>query len=364
MDATTLGPKFSSPIYLPVGAEGQADSVGDAEVGEVVTVNRPSETDDAFGPDSSLATLVKFLMERGVSPITVTASAKGIAPDLAARQAAWSLLESNSQVRIRLTDSLVQADLDALADSCDNAAKLNYKQFAIGGLASGSTKAGISSAAQAINHKRFVLVGPGVFDENGDLQSGAYAAAAVASEVARNADPADDLDTLLLPNLTGIEKDTNGNPLFRLRVVAGSVVNDFEDLLQDGASPLMAGRNGGVAISHLRMTYTDDGTFDALMTRIIVDQVFVLVRDYAYEFNYLRKGNTATNRELLRSGVEALLASHSDWIQPRIQPDGTIGYKTAVIASSDNKQMIISYEGNVVRNTQTILVAGNLAIPA
>lgn len=364
IDASTLGPKFNSPIYLPIGVEGQMDSAGSATVGQVKTISRPSESDDFFGPASSLGLLVKFLLGRGVAGIIATASAKGSSPDITARKAAWSLLESSNDVRIRLTDSTTQADLVALGTSCDYAATMNHKQFALGGLATGTSKANMLTAATAIGHKRFCGVGPGIYDENGILKSGIYAAAAVAAAVSQNPDPSDDLDTMTLPNLTDIEHDANGNPLFKYQVVAGTPVNDFEDLLQGGWSPLMPGRGGGVAVSHLRMTFTGDATFDALMTRIIVDQVFVIVRDYCYEFNYLRRGNTALNRELLRSGVEALLAEHTDWIQPRIQSDGVIGYNVAVVSSPDNHQMIVSYEGNVVRNTQTILVAGNLSIPA
>jgi hypothetical protein len=124
----------------------------------------------------------------------------------------------------------------------------------------------------------------------------------------------------------------------------------------------MPGRPGGVAISHLRMTYIVDGTFDALMTRVIVDQVFVLVRDYCYSFNALRRGNTPANRELLRSGVEALLIEHSSWVQPLVQNDGSFGYNVSVVASADQRQMIVHYQGQVVRGVQTILVDGDLLI--
>src|SRR4029077_8678030 len=146
---------------------------------------------------------------------------------------------------------------------------------------------------------------------------------------------------------------------FRIKVVGGTATNDFEDLLQGGVSPLMPGRPGGAAISHLRMTYTVDGTFDALMTRIIVDQVFVLVRDYCYSFNALRRGNTPANRELLRSGVEALLIEHSSWVQRCVQASGCLGDKVSVVASADQRQMIVHYQGQVVRGVQTILIDGD-----
>lgn len=362
IDGTTLGATFSQPLYLPIGIEGEAGSGGTAAVGEVKSVLRPSEADEYFGIDSSLANLVKFLLNRGVAPVVATASAKGIAPTLNERNSAWDLLESDRTVRIRLTDSTTQADLVALADSCEAAELIQNKQFCVVGMPTGTSKENYSAAAGAITSKRGVLVAPGVLDENGDLIDGAFAAAAVAAEVSKNSDPTDDLDMAIIPNLAGIERDASGLDVFRIKVVGGTATNDFEDLLQDGVSPLMPGRPGGVAISHLRMTYSTDATFDALMTRVIVDQTFVLVRDYCYDFNALRRGNTPSNRELLRSGVEALLIEHSSWVQPLVQADGSVGYNVSVVASPDQRQMIVHYQGQIVRGTQTILVDGDLKI--
>jgi len=100
------------------------------------------------------------------------------------------------------------------------------------------------------------------------------------------------------------------------------------------------------------------------MTRIIVDQVFVLVRDYCVNFNQLRKGNTSTTRAQLKSGIEALLGTLSTWIQPVTLGDGTEGYDVQVSASPDQRQQIVSYRGEVVRGVQTIVVAANLTIAA
>ncbi|HKU52526.1 MAG TPA: hypothetical protein VJQ25_08665, partial [Nitrospira sp.] len=182
--------------------------------------------------------------------------------------------------------------------------------------------------------------------------------------LALNPDFSDDLDTADLPRLTAIEKDTTGNDLFRILVVAGVVVNDFEDLLQGGVSPLMPGINGGVAISHLRTTFQADSTFDSLMTRVIVDQVFIIVRDYCLNFNQLRRGNTEVTRESLRSAVDALLRENSDLLTPVELGDGTQGYDVQVTSSPDGRQQIVSYRGVVVRGVSTIVVAGNLTIPA
>lgn len=365
IDGSTLGAKRSEPIFLPIGAEGQIDNVGTGILGAVYSVSRPSEADTLFGPVSSLGAVVKFLLGRGVNPVLATPSKKGSAPLLADRQAAWGFLESDKNVRIRVTDSVVQAELDALATSCENASLINHKQFSMVGLASATTKANLIAAAGAVASSRCTLIGPGVHDNNGVLMNGLYSALATAAEVARNPDPGDDLDTLVIPNLTGIEKDAGGLPMLRVKVSAGAVVtNDFEDLLQGGVSPLMPSRDGGgVAIAHLRMTdISGNGMWDALSSRIIVDQIFVLVREYCYEKLALRKQNTPENRQSLSSGVQSLLNEHRDWISPIVQPDGSEGYGVEVIASADKRQMIIGYEGDVVRNTQTILVNGQLNI--
>lgn len=367
IDGSTLGERISSAIYLPIGIEGQADAGGTAAVNELHKISRPSDAEGLFGAASSLATLVKYVLDRGAGPVWAVASAKGAAPLLAARQAAWQSLEATREIRLRLTDSTAQADLVALATSCDNANLLNNKQVAIVGMPAATTKANLIAAAGAINSKRAVIVGPAVYDENGTLVSGAFAAASVAAMVAQNNDPSDDLDTATVPKLTGIEQDALGNALFRKIVVGGVVQDDFEDLLQGGVSPLAPGTEfgnlGGVSISHLRMTFTaEGGAWDALMTRVIMDQLFNLVRDYALRFNSLRKGNTPTTRAQLASGIDAVLKANSAIVQPVELGDGTTGYGVVVTASADERQQVISYQGNVVRGTSTILVAGNLTI--
>jgi len=237
-------------------------------------------------------------------------------------------------------------------------------------LASGTAKASLSTAATAIEtgsaegSKRTVLVAPGVYDQNGVLISGAYAAAAIAAEVARNPDISDDLDLKNLPLLTGIEKEASSLPVFRVKVVAGTPVNDFEDLLQDGVSPLQSSRTGaGVQITHLRTVYSADGTFDSLMTRLIIDQLFVDVKNYVLDAIYLRRGNTEEVRNRIKSGVEALLAERRAWLNPITQVDDTLGWNVTVTSSPDNRQVTIAYEGVVVRGISTIQVAANLSIP-
>jgi hypothetical protein len=363
LDGSSVAGKFSAPIFQPIGVEGAANASATANVAQVYQVSRPSEADTLFGV-CSLTDLIKFLLDRGAGPVWAVASKKA-SPVLAERQVAWANLEAyvNPMIRIRLTDSTTQADLVALATSAVNAELVGNKQTAIVGMPSGTSKANLIAAATAIGSKRGVLVGPGVYDNVPTLQSGAFAAAAVAAEVSRNSDPADDLDLLTLPNLTGIEKDSVGNPVFRVKVASGSVVNDLEDLLQGGVSPLQANPTGGVRITHLRTTYTTDGSFDSLQTRLIADQVFVDVKEYLLSAGFLRLANSERVRGLIKSGVEAVLDERQDWIQPKVQPDGTTGYNVSVSSSLDERQVTVSYEGKVVRGISTILVAATLEIP-
>lgn len=366
-DGSSLGALFAQVPFLLIGIEGEAGDDGDADVATPVTISRPIEAETAFGNASSLTNLVKFILGRGVPSLVAVASDKDSSPEafpsLNQRKAAWATLEDDREIRVRLTDSVTQADLVALADSCEWAENINHKQVAFTGMDSGTPKATLISAAAAIGSKRGVLVGPGIYDEDGNLLDGAYAAAAVAAEVSKNPDIADDLDTLVLPGFTGIEQDANGLPVFRIKSNAGTPINDFEDLLQGGVSPLEQSRTGDVKITHLRMTYQTDGTFDALMTRLIVDQVFIDVRDYCENNKFLRRGNTPETRTDLKAGVEALLFERRNWVAQITQPDGTPGYSVAVTSSPDGRQVIISYSGRVVRGIQTILVDARLQIP-
>jgi hypothetical protein len=362
-DATTLGPRFSQTLYLPISVEGQIDAAGSAVAGVFADVTTPSQAELLYGPASPLATLVKFLLGRGIPVVRAIGSKKASLPLLAERQTTWALQEADPLTRIRLTDSVIQAELVALADSAEFAELINHKQVAFVGMASGTTPAQLITAAAAIASKRGVLVGPGIFDENGVLLSGNLAAAAVAAEVAKNADIADDLDRLSLPGFTGIETDASGLPVMRLKVTGGVAVNDFEVALTGGVSPLRRGTNGGVEITHLRMTYVTDTTLDSLMTRLIMDQLFIDIRSYVLNNLFLRRGNTIDVRNDLKAGIEALLAERSNWLLPKNLPDGSVGYGVSVIPSADQRQVTIGYQGVIVRGIQKVLVDGKLEIP-
>jgi hypothetical protein len=367
IDGSTLGTKASSPVFLPIGIEGVMADDGEATVGELLLISRASDAVTQFGAASTLTALINYVLDRGAGPVWAIASSDDVATvTTILRQAAWQTMEAKREIRIRLTDASVVADLVALGSSCNNANMLNNKQFCIVGLPAATSKANqiadaVLIAAADDEGKRSVLVAPGVYDENGTLISGSFAAASVAAMVAQNSDASDDLDTVTLPKLTAIEQTSLGLPVYRSIVVAGVVVNDFEDLLQAGVSPLMPGVDGGVAISHLRMTNLT-AAWDSLMTRVIMDQLFVLVRDSAIRFNSLRKGNTPTRRDQLASRIDALLKANDDIVQPVELGDGSTGY--GVTVTGESRQNVISYQGEIVRGASTILVDANLSIAA
>lgn len=361
-DGTNLGAVFSRPSYMPIGIEGESGNDGTAAINVPVAISRPSEAEVQFGTTSSLTNLIKFVLGRGVPSVVAVASKKGSTGTLVERQVSWALLEAIPNLRIRLTDTPVQANLVALADSAENAELAQNKQMAFMGMATGTTKAQLITAAGAIVSKRGVLVGPGVYDENGVLKTGVYAAAAIAAEVSLNPDIVDDLDTAHVAGFTDIETDSSGLPIFRKKISGGTLVNDFEDLLQGGVSPLRRGRNGGVEITHLRTTWVADSTFDALQTLLIRDQLFIDVRDYVESSHFLRRGNTQKNRDDMKAGVEALLQERSNWLMPITQPDGIIGYGVSVVSDSTGRQVTVAYKGQIVRGIQTVLVDANLQI--
>ena len=368
LDASSLTPRQTANVYLPIGIEGQKDAAGSAVIGTPYAVARVDQAVTLFGASTNkLVNLISAILSAGAGPVIANASASAATPTLAQRQAVWQSMESDVNIRLRLTDSEVQGDLTALADSCNNANLVYNKQVGIGGLAAGTLKAALISAAGAFSPSgspRFVLVAPGVYDANGNLLGGSYAAACVAAEVAKNSDPTNDLDLWTVPALTGIELDTNGLPIFRRKVVSGVAVDDYEDLLQGGVSPLQPSRvPGGVMTSHLRTAYTTNSTFDNLYTRVIVDQIFLDVRDYILDGNFLRMGNTDTTRNRIKSGVESVLNARRAWIAPITQPDGSLGYGVSVTSSSNQRQITVGYQGVVVRGISTVQVAANLTIP-
>ena len=364
VDASTLLAKPSSPIYMPIGVEGQMDNDGTGVIATPYAISTISEARLTFGVAAKLSKIIEVVINHGAFPVIAIASKKGSIPTLPERQTAWDTLASDLNVRLRLTDSVVQADLVELADSCEESELVQHKQVGFGGLALASDRAAHIAAAGAIASSRFVLVGPGVYDQDAVLRDGSFAAAVCAAETAKNADLSNDLDLWDLPLLSGIEKAATGLPVFRNKVAAGVNVNDFEALLQGGVSPLMPSRTGaGAMISHLRTTYTTNTAFDALSTRLIADQVYVDVKNYILDTGFLRRGNTEATRNALVAAVTALLFERNAWVATIRQPDGTQGYNVAAVPSADMRQVTVSYEGRIVRGIQTIQVSGSLSIP-
>ena len=370
LDASTLIPKATSDIYMPIGVEGQADSAGSANVATPMVINRIDEANTAFGPASTLTAIITQVLNAGAGPVVGIASAKGTVPTLVQRQAAWAAQESDVNIRIRLTGSELQSDLAALAVSCANANLVYNKQIAFGGLPSATTKAALLTGATSIAAggtdaaSRFCLVGPGVYDGTGTLRGGSFAAAVVAAEVAKNSDPGNDLDLWQIPLYTAIEKDATGLDVFRRKVVSGAAVNDYEDLLQGGVSPLQPSVvAGGIMTTHLRTTYITNSSWDNLYTRVIVDQLFLDVKNYILQQNFLRAGNTNATRARIKSGVDAMLQARNNWVNPVTQADGSQGYNVSVTPSADFRQVTVGYEGIVVRGINTVKVAANLSIP-
>lgn len=365
VDKSTLTGVFLADQFLAIGVEGQKDTAGTATVALPVLVRTAEEANGLFGPNSSLATIIKFLLGRGINYVWAVASASNVAPTLVQRQAAWVPLEENADIRIRLTDSETQADLVALADSCEWAEGIQHKQFCFEGLGGAANKAGAITAAGAVASKRAVLVSPGVYDVNGNLLSGRYGAAYAAAEVAKNPDITDSMNLAPIPATAGIEKDAaTGLPVYRLRSGAGTPVNDFQDLLAGGVSPFQTDRSGLAAFTHLRTTWTTDTTFDALMTLLIKDQCFIDIRDLLLDNKQLRKGNTPDNRAFAAKIVEGYLKAHDDWVQRVALSDGTTGYGVSVVNGVDGKSFTVNYFGQVVRGTNVININGTLTIPA
>lgn len=371
IDASQIIPKPSADIFLPIAIEGQADTLGTSVVGVVYSITREDQSVAAFGAASTLHRLVKAVLDRGAGPVIAVASVKGeTAPTLAQRQAAWEKLESDESIRIRLTDSVVQADHAALAVSCKNADLIYNKQFCVVGMAAGTAKSALIAAAASIGAdpaaaKRAVLVAPAVYDESGAIRDGSFTAAVLAAEISKNPDPANDLDLWPLQRVTAIEKGSDGMAVFRRKVTAGVATNEFEELLQGGVSPLQSARGvaQGVQTTHLRTVFIADTTFDNLATRIIIDQVFLDVKEYIYSGGFFREPNTQITRGRIASGVESVLIERSAWVAPITQPDGTAGYNVTVSSSADQRQVIVSYEGVVVRGINTVRVSAQLFIP-
>jgi hypothetical protein len=366
-DTSTLTGIFNLPTFMPIGIEGQKATAGTAVVATPYVVDTPALSDSLFGA-STLSTLVKFVLARGIPYVVAVASASNVSPTLVQRQAAWTALEENPTVRIRLTDSLVQADHVALADSCEYAELIQHKQWAAVGMATGTTLSGLTTAAAAIASRRAILVGPGIYDQNGNLLNGSFAAAAWACERAKSFDLTDDFDLTDIPATSGVEKDATGMPLFRSRANGGTPLNDFDTLLNGGVSPLALSPGGAARMVHPRTTFTTDTTYDSLNTLLIKDQLFLDIAQLLYDDNVLRRPNNDYWRSFVAASVTEYLARRAAgvdaWIKAPMLPSGSQGFGVTVTSDSTGKQMNIAWQAIIDRGTQKINVNGVLSIAA
>lgn len=365
IDQSTLTGVFQTDTFLSVAVEGEMAADGDATIALPESIETAAEAATAFGAASSLTSIASFLLGRGFSRVKAVASATDAAPTLVERQAAWEALEDDTTVRVRLTDSVTQADLAALADSCENAEAIQNKQFCCVALGTPSAKATLSAAAAAILSKRAVLFGPGVYDLDGNLLSGGVLAALCAGEIAKNPDITDSLNLYEIPATAGIEVDPATDlPIFRLRANAGAPIDDFQDLLDGGASPLKQADSGTAQFTHIRTTWTTDDTFDALQTLLIKDEVFLGIKQELLDAKFLRKPNTADNRNFAAAIVDSWLKAHDTWVEQVVLPNGTTGYGVTTTPSVDGKSFTVNYFGQVVRGDNVIAINGTLTIAA
>jgi hypothetical protein len=364
VDKSTLTGVFQADQFLGIGVEGAAVAGATATIAVPYVVTSGDQANTLFGATSPLAKLCNLILGRGIGYVTAVASVLTGTPTLVQRQTAWTPLEENDTIRIRLTDSMVQADLVGLARSCEWAEGIQRKQFCCVGLASPSTKATAITAAGAILSKRAVLWSPCVYDTNGVLMTGSSTAALAASVIAQNPDIADSLNNAGINATAGIEKDAATMPLYRLHAGAGTPVNDFQDLLTVGISPLKQDGSGLAAFTHIRTTWTTDTTFDALTTLLIKDEVFIQLRNALVAAGLLRMPNTLSSRAFAAKIVDSWLKAHSDWVAPVALPNGETGYGVTTVPSVDLKSFTVNYKGQVVRGTNVININGTLTIPA
>lgn len=361
VDRSSLTGVFIADDFLPMGVEGHMSNDGDAALNRPERISSAEEAQTAFGVGSSLTNLITLILGRGIASVTAVASDP--THELTSRETAWEALEDDPAIRVRLSDGTTQADMVAHANSCEYAEAIQNKQMCFMAPQTPTSKATLSTLAAAIASKRAVLLGPGIYDLDGVLRGGADVSAIVAGEIAKNGDITDSLNLYEIPATAGIEMETaTGLPLFRVRANGGSPVDDFQDLLDDGVSPLRQSPDGLAAFTHLRTTWTQDETFDALQTLLIKDEVFLGIRQELLNNNFLRKPNTLDNRTLAAAIVDAWLKAHSTWVSPIVLPNGTLGYGVSTTQGSDGKSFTISYFGNVVRGTNVIAINGTLTI--
>ena len=316
------------------GVVGLAAAADTGEAGKIVRLASYSEAAAAFGADSALTRLAKLALLNGAVAVHAVRVADG---GTAAYEAAFAVLQSDSEVRLLLCDSRSAEIHAAMKNSIETAPE--RCKYRIGVVEGEGGVSALVSAAAALNSERMVLCTPsegGI----GDV------AAAVAGAIAGSSDPALPLGGAVLHGLTGVNavwSDNDVNALVRGGVTAVENAAGVVSVLRGVTSRTTT---GGAA----------DATWRELSTILIVDDVIPSVRD-ALRSRFARSKNTAQTRGAVRTQV--IIELENKLAREIIDSYGEV---TAVASAEDPTVCVVSFAFTVAHGLNQVHLTASITV--
>ena len=316
------------------GVVGLAAAADTGETGKLVRLASYSEAAAAFGADSALTRLAKLALLNGAVAVHAVRVADG---GTAAYEAAFAVLQSDSEVRLLLCDSRSAEIHAAMKNSIETAPE--RCKYRIGVVEGEGDVSALVSAAAALNSERMVLCTP--FEGGiGDV------AAAVAGAIAGSSDPALPLGGAVLHGLTGVNavwSDNDVNALVRGGVTAVENAAGVVSVLRGVTS---RPTTGGAA----------DATSRELSTILIVDDVIPSVRD-ALRSRFARSKNTAQTRGAVRTQV--IIELENKLAREIIDSYGEV---TAVASAEDPTVCVVSFAFTVAHGLNQVHLTASITV--
>lgn len=316
------------------GVVGLAAAADTGETGKLVRLASYSEAAAAFGTDSALTRLAKLALLNGAVAVHAVRVADG---GTAAYEAAFAVLQSDSEVRLLLCDSRSAEIHAAMKNSIETAPE--RCKYRIGVVEGEGDVSALVSAAAALNSERMVICTPsegGI----GDV------AAAVAGAIAGSSDPALPLGGAVLHGLTGVSavwSDNDVNALVRGGVTAVENAAGVVSVLRGVTSRTTT---GGAA----------DATWRELSTILIVDDVIPTVRD-ALRSRFARSKNTAQTRGAVRTQV--IIELENKLAREIIDSYGEV---TAVASAEDPTVCVVSFAFTVAHGLNQVHLTASITV--
>jgi len=257
------------------------------EAGKLWTVTGYEQATAIFGADNAVTALISLALRNGASAVVCTA-----AENEDGCRAAMELLCMQEHVSVLLCDSVALEVQQTLRDCIQQASASRRERIAVVAGARGESVAQLVERAAGLNSERMVLVAPGALDGQGDELAGVYAAAAVASAIAGQRDPAIPLGGAVLKGISGLSAVYSDG--------------DLDLLILGGVTPLEQ-LGGEVSVVRGVTTRTtsggvSDATWRDLCTVLVIDTVIPALRT-ALRSKFRRAKNTARGRGAIRAQV-------------------------------------------------------------